>query len=132
MPSSKLTARKRVEIFIKVQSGQMTATEAAEALGISRKTYYKWEQRAFQSLLDAMTNRSPGRPSTPSDPKQEALEKSLKEMERQLLMAEERAEIRDYYMPAEEVETLEKARKSLQKKRKKRKSRGTTRSSEDG
>lgn len=132
MPSSKLDARKRTEIFIRVQSGQMSATEAAEVLGISRKTYYKWEQRAFQALLDAMTDRSPGRPSTPSDPEKEALEKSVSEMERQLLMAEERAEIRDYFMPAQEVENLKRVRKALQKKRKSGKNRGTAHRSEDG
>lgn len=126
MPFSKRDARKRTELFIRVQSGQMSATEAAEVLGISRKTYYKWEQRALMALLDAMMDRTPGRPSVPSDPEKEALEKSLSEMERQLMMAEERAEIRDYFMPAEEEETLKKIRKTLQKKRKSGKNRGTT------
>jgi len=34
-------ARQRAEMILKVRGGQITAQEAARALGISRKTYYK-------------------------------------------------------------------------------------------
>ena len=44
-------ARQRAEVIFKVRSGQMTATDAAHALGISRQQYYQWEQRALQALL---------------------------------------------------------------------------------
>jgi DNA-binding XRE family transcriptional regulator len=40
-------AQRRAEIIVQVQSGQLTATEAARQLGVSRKTYYQWERRAL-------------------------------------------------------------------------------------
>jgi transposase-like protein len=44
-------ARQRAELILKVRSGQLTATAAAQALGISRQQYYQWEARALQALL---------------------------------------------------------------------------------
>jgi len=35
----------------------MTATEAAKQLGVSRKTYYKWEQRGLEALLDGLQDQ---------------------------------------------------------------------------
>ena len=49
-------ARQRAEVIFKVRSGQMTATEGAQLLGISRQQYYQWEQRALQALLSAVEN----------------------------------------------------------------------------
>jgi excisionase family DNA binding protein len=40
-------ARLRAEVIMKVRCGLMTAQQAAEYLGVSRKTYYKWEQRGL-------------------------------------------------------------------------------------
>ena len=40
-------ARQRAALIVAVQSGQITASEAAQQLGISRKTYYQWEKRAL-------------------------------------------------------------------------------------
>ena len=117
MKKSKSTARKRVELIIQVQSGQITASEAARKLGISRKTYYKWEQRGLEALLGAVTDRSPGRPATPADPEKDAMEQSLSEMERQMRLAEQRAEIRDYFISSEEVRQLDRIQKILTKKK---------------
>jgi len=110
-------ARKRAEIIIKVQSEQMTATEAARQLGISRKAYYKWEQRGLKALIGAVSDRSPGRPSTPEDPVKETMAKSLAEMERHLLLAEQRAEIRDYFITNTEKKELDQAWETIRKKK---------------
>ena len=37
-------------IIPQVRSGALTATAGAERLGISRKTYYEWEDRTLQAL----------------------------------------------------------------------------------
>ena len=53
----------RTEMIVKVRAGLMTATAAAEALGVSRKTYYKWEKRGLQAMLAAGEAEKPGRRS---------------------------------------------------------------------
>lgn len=40
----------------------MKATEAAALLGVSRKTYYKWEQRGLAALLAGLEEKTAGRP----------------------------------------------------------------------
>ena len=45
---------------MKVRCGLMNASQAAEQLGISRKTYYKWEQRALSAMLEGLTDQPPG------------------------------------------------------------------------
>jgi len=49
---------------MKVRCGLMTAIEAAEVLGVSRKTYYKWEKRGLEALLDGLQDKHAGRPET--------------------------------------------------------------------
>jgi transposase len=62
---------------MKVRCELMNASQAAKRLGISRKTYYKWEQRGLSALLDGLTDQSPGRPIQPVDREKEGLEKQL-------------------------------------------------------
>ena len=50
----------RTEMIVKVRSGQMTATAAAAALGVSRKTYYKWEKKGLQAMLAAEKDETAG------------------------------------------------------------------------
>ena len=47
-------ARQRAALILKVRSGQLTATAAAQALGISRQAYYQWESRALKAMLAAL------------------------------------------------------------------------------
>ena len=55
-------ARQRAEVIFQVRSGQITATEAARKLNISRQQYYQWEQRALQALVTALEDQPTGRP----------------------------------------------------------------------
>jgi len=66
MEQEKSLARERASIILQVRSGALTATEGAERLGISRKTYYEWEDRALQAMALALENHAPGRPPHPS------------------------------------------------------------------
>ena len=43
-------AWRKAEVILRVQSGLISATEAAKELGMSRKSYYKWERRALEAL----------------------------------------------------------------------------------
>jgi len=87
-------ARQRAELVFKVRSGQMTATEAAQTLGISRQQYYQWEQRALQALLNALEDQPTGRPKTPTDPEKEALQQRVEQLEKQVQKQQEREQMR--------------------------------------
>ena len=77
-------ARQRAEVIFKVRSGQMTATAAAQELGISRQQYYQWEQRALQALLSSLEDQPTGRPKIPTNPEKQALEHRVAQLEQQV------------------------------------------------
>ena len=87
-------ARRRAELILKVRSGQMTAKEAAKVLGVSRKTYYEWEQRGLQGMMEALLNRPPGRPEKKKDPEKEQLKEQVEDLEQKLFLSEKAQEIR--------------------------------------
>ena len=75
-------ARKRAEIIMKVRCGMMTAADAARELGISRKTYYKWEQRGLAAMMDGLQEKASGRPETPEQKQRESeLQKQIEALE---------------------------------------------------
>ena len=65
--TKEIDARRRVELILQVRNGQCTVTDAAAALGVSRKTYYQWEERALNAMFDALTEQEPGRPALPPE-----------------------------------------------------------------
>jgi transposase len=88
-------ARRRAELIMEVRSGRLTATDAAKALGVSRKTYYQWEKRALEGMIEALENRGAGRPMSPSDPEKERLSTELSDLRREKLLLERRLHIRE-------------------------------------
>ena len=82
-------ARRRAELIVQVQNGLLSAREAACQLAISRQTYYKWEQRALQAMVEALSDRRSGRPSRPRDPVKEALQRQNTQLQRQLQVLEQ-------------------------------------------
>lgn len=105
-------ARQRAELIFKVRSGQMTATEAAQTLGISRQQYYQWEQRALQALLNALEDQPTGRPKTPTDPEKEALQQRVEQLEEQVQKQQEREQLRQLLNQWAEREDLPPAKKN--------------------
>src|SRR5271167_2548440 len=87
-------ARQRAEVILQVRSGQLTATEAARTLGISRQQYYQWEQRALQALLTALKDQPTGRPKTPTDPEKERLQRRVQQLEQQVQHQEQKEQLR--------------------------------------
>ena len=87
-------ARQRAEVIFQVRSGQMTATQGAQLLGISRQQYYQWEQRALQALLSAVENQPPGRPKAPTDPEKQALQRRVEQLEQEVQQHRQREQLR--------------------------------------
>jgi transposase len=87
-------ARQRAEMILKVRGGVLSASEAARALKISRKTYYKWERRGLAAMLAGLCARNSGRPASPCDGEKEELRTKMQKLERSLHLQEEREAIR--------------------------------------
>jgi len=87
-------ARQRAQLIMQVRSGLLSAQKAAQQLGISRKTYYKWERRALAAMVEALSNREHGRPPRPIDPEKEALQRQAEELQAKLHVLEQTARIR--------------------------------------
>jgi transposase len=87
-------AKARAAVILRVRSGAITATQGAEILGVSRKTYYQWEQRGLQGMMQELTDEEPGRPEEPSDPHQEAMEKENTTLKARITELEQVSEIR--------------------------------------
>lgn len=81
--TSQEAARQRAEVIMKVRCGLMTASQAAKELQVSRKTYYKWEQRGLSALLEGVLDQKAGRPEKETEAPQTALEKQLIEVQRE-------------------------------------------------
>ena len=89
-------ARQRAEIIMKVRCGMMTATQAAQLLGISRKTYYKWEQRGLAALLEGVQDQEGGRPETSLEQtRKTAFDKELKALKQQNELLEKHLKLKD-------------------------------------
>jgi len=105
-------AQERASVIMKVQRGEITATEGARQLGVSRKTYYGWEKRGLVGLLEGLHEEEPGRPSHPIDPEKEALKQRVAELEKELNAAKEVEAVR---LVLQDIAKLE-ARKERSKK----------------
>ena len=95
MEKERKLARERASIILQVRSGALTATEGAERLGVSRKTYYEWEDRALQAMALALENHSPGRSPVPPDAEKEELQSKVRDLEKRLYLAEKTIEVKD-------------------------------------
>ena len=114
-------ARKRLLVIMQVINGEITATKGAGLLGMSRRTYYKWEERFIESMLNSMEDRDPGRPALAVDVEKEAMEKQLKNQADQILALHMGIRVRDEMMKMPEfLEMTEDSKKSKKKRKGKR------------
>jgi transposase len=92
---SEVTARQRAELIMKVRCGLMTASQAAKKLGVSRKTYYKWEQRGLAALLGSVSDHKAGRPQMSVPTGESVLEKQLADMVRENELLRQKMALKD-------------------------------------
>jgi transposase len=88
-------ARERAMVILQVHSGALTAKQGAKFLGVSRKTYYEWEEKSLKAMALALENRPSGRPPAPVDPEKEALRERIRELEKKLDLAEKTIEVKE-------------------------------------
>ena len=89
-------------------------------LGVSRKTYYEWEQRALDAMVSAMDNGAPGRPAVEVDPEKQQLQGHVKELEKKLLLAEKTIEVKDLLQAYDEQQKHGSKKKSSSNRRKRK------------
>ena len=95
MEQNKKRARERALVILQVRSGVLTAKEGAKLLGVSRKTYYEWEEKSLKAMAQALENHAAGRPPTPIDPEKKALQERIQELEKKLDLAEKTIEVKE-------------------------------------
>ena len=95
-------ARERALVILQVRSGALTATEGAKLLGVSRKTYYEWEEKSLRAMALALEDRPSGRPPLPVDPEKEAFRERIQELEKKLDLAEKTIEVKELLAVYEE------------------------------
>jgi transposase len=88
-------ARERALVILQVRSGALTAKEGAKLLGVSRKTYYEWEEKSLKAMALALENRPAGRPPVPVDEEKETLRARIRELEKKLDLAEKTIEVKE-------------------------------------
>ena len=97
-------ARERALVILKMRSGALTVKEGANLLGVSRKTYYEWEEKSLQAMALALENRPAGRPSVPVDEEKETLRERIRELEKKLDLAEKTIEVKELLGAYEEFQ----------------------------
>jgi transposase len=88
-------ARLRAEVIMKVRCGLLTAQQAAEHLGVSRKTYYKWEERGLAGLLSSLADQASGRPCQPVDSEKQSLQRQLEQAHRECAILQHKMALKE-------------------------------------
>jgi transposase len=92
-------------MIMKVRCGLLTARQAAVRMGVSRKTFYKWEQRGLNALLDHVTDQVAGRHAHPSNDRIQLLEKQLSLAHREIDLLNRKMALKDVLMKLKLPET---------------------------
>ena len=95
MEQNKKLARERALVILQVRSGALTAKEGAKRLGVSRKTYYEWEEKSLRAMALALENHPAGRPPVAVDEEKETLRERIQELEKKLDLAEKTIEVKE-------------------------------------
>lgn len=82
-----------MQVIMDHLADRITATQAAQELGVSRKTYYEWLDRARTAMYQSLMDRPTGRPQASMDEEKEQLRNALKAMEKERTVMEGRLRI---------------------------------------
>lgn len=94
-------AQKRADLIIQARSGKITAVEASRQLGVSRKTFYKWEGRALEAMVQAVSDREGGRPLQERDEEKALLRARIAELEEEMHERDQADRVREAFSQVE-------------------------------
>jgi len=83
----------RQRVILEVLAERMNVTQASLELGVSRKTFYEWQERALAAMRAALRDRPGGRPPATVDPEKEQLQATVETLEKERLVLEGRLRI---------------------------------------
>ena len=92
--------REELLLIMRVQTDQMTASEAARQMGVSRKTFYQRAQRGLEGMAAALAPRPAGRPGKARDTEKEALLAQLKQLQREKVELQQLLRVRELLQEA--------------------------------
>ncbi len=95
MMEEDIKARQRMQVIVEHLAGRMNATQAAQALGVSRKTFYEWLERARAAMSEALRDRAGGRPGKPEDAQKAQLQAELESLKKDRQVLEARLMLKD-------------------------------------
>jgi transposase len=95
-------ARERALVILQVRSGALTAKKGAKLLGVSRKTYYEWEEKSLKAMALALENRPAGRPPVAVDEEKEVLRERIRDLEKKLDLAKQDIHVKEFLGTYEE------------------------------
>lgn len=90
-----LKAQKRMQVILDHLAGRINATQSAQELGVSRKTFYEWLERARDAVYLSQKERTGGRPPDPVDSEKEELLEELEQAKKDRLVLENRLRIQE-------------------------------------
>lgn len=89
-------AARRLEQILAVMRGEKSATQAAEALGVSRETFYEWNNRALSGLRESLADRAAGRPPSPPESVEKLqMKEEIRELKDEVQLLKDAILIRD-------------------------------------
>lgn len=88
-------ARERLRAILEQLGGRLTSAQAAGQLGVSRKTFYEWREKALRGMEEALRDGEPGRPLESTDPEKEDLRERQRELQREIALLRCRLHIRN-------------------------------------
>ena len=92
--------REELLLIMRVQTDQLTASEAARQMGVSRKTFYQRAQRGLEGMVAALAPRSVGRPGQTRDAEKEALLAQMAQLQREKLELQRLLRVRELLQKA--------------------------------
>jgi len=92
--------REKLLLIMRVEVGQLTASEAARQMGVSRKTFYQRAQRGLEGMAAALAPRPAGRPGNVRDTEKEALLAQIEQLQREKLELQRLIRVRELLQEA--------------------------------
>ena len=92
--------REELLLIMRVEVGQMTASEAARQMGVSRKTFYQRAQRGLEGMAAALAPRLAGRPGKARDTEKETLLTQMEQLQREKLELQRLLRVRELLQKA--------------------------------